>query len=349
MKRSVCHILGSAHLETTGIAKIVAGLNQHIDRDKYELTVCFVGKPGPLVEQIAALKIPTKIVKWRHPSRDLTGALRLVRYLRSADFDLIHFHWGGPKLRTFARWFTKSAIVLHLHSEIEEGTARRGVIPTTACDAVIAVSRSVARFSQHSNTRVVYSGVAVIPSNPLVTGKQVVGFAGRLIALKGLKYLLQAASTLQPQFPELQFRIAGDGPELESLRVQSKSLGIEERVKFLGWVDDLASERKLWTVTVQPSLDEGLPLSVLEAMAEGVPVVATRTGGLPELIEDSMTGLLVEPADPSALANAIGKILRDVQLQKRMSEEATLRIKEKFSATQMAASISAIYDELLLG
>jgi glycosyltransferase involved in cell wall biosynthesis len=348
MTRKVCHILGTAALEGTGIAKIVSGLHKYIDHEKYELAACFVGEAGPWVEKLSCQEIPTEVVKWKHPSRDVVGALRLLRYLRSQDFDIIHFHWGGPKLRRLVRGLTRSAVILHLHSEIEEGTSKRGLIPTSGCDLVIAVSKSVANASRHSRTRVIYPGVEAPTANWRTPQQDTIGFAGRLVALKGLPHLFDAVHLLKPAMPQLQLRIAGTGPELEALKARVESLGLQDNVTFLGWVNELAQERKLWTVMAQPSLDEGAPLSVLEAMAEGVPVIASRAGGLPDLIEDGATGCLVEPGDVQALANALREVLENVQTQKKIGEAAAMNVRKTFSVKQMADSVSAVYDELLL-
>jgi glycosyltransferase involved in cell wall biosynthesis len=349
MRRKVCHILGTAAVEGTGIAKIVSGSYRHIDRKNYELTACFVGEDGPLLKELSFQAMPVHLVKWKHPSRDVAGALRLLRYLRSQNFDIVHFHWGGPTLRHLVRSFTSSATILHLHSEIEEGTSKRGAIPTSGCDAVIAVSQSVAKFSRHARTRVIYTGVETQTAISRIPQKFVIGFAGRLVPLKGLPVLLQALSSLKPAMPQLQLRIAGSGPQLAALKALAESLGLENNVIFLGWVETLSQERAVWSVMVQPSLEEGLPLSVLEAMADGIPVIASRTGGLPELIRDGVNGRLVEPADAQALASAIQEILEDVPMQKKMGEAAVARVKQEFSVRQMADSVSAIYDELLLG
>src|SRR4051812_36664697 len=99
MKKRVCHVLGSSGHEGTGIAKIVASLHRHIDPERYETSACFVGGNGPLVENFVGRGIPIEVVTWKHPSRDVAGAVRLARYLRSERFDVIHFHWGGPTLR----------------------------------------------------------------------------------------------------------------------------------------------------------------------------------------------------------------------------------------------------------
>jgi len=124
MPRKVCHILGSSGEDATGIANIVATLQRHTDPAQYDLSVCFVGGDGPLVSRFRALGISTTIVPWQHPSRDVAGALALIRELRRERYDLLHFHWGGSTLRRLAGMATGAKVVLHLHSPIEERTSR---------------------------------------------------------------------------------------------------------------------------------------------------------------------------------------------------------------------------------
>src|SRR3954468_17829053 len=114
MPRRVCHILGSAGHEGTGIANIILALKRHTDPVNYEISACFVGEDGPLVQAFSDARIPTTRVKWKHPSRDITGALNLLNHLRTSRFDVVHFHWGGPSLRRLARFVTKSKVVFHL-------------------------------------------------------------------------------------------------------------------------------------------------------------------------------------------------------------------------------------------
>lgn len=349
MPRRICHILGSSGHEGTGIARIVASLHQHLDAEKYQLSACFVGTDGPLADKFQGLRIPTRVIEWHHPSRDILGSVRLLRFLRNERFDVLHFHWGGPTLRRMARLVTDARIVLHLHSPIEEGREVTALlISTSGSDIVIAVSESVAKVSSHANTRVVHSGVDIKKTTgPRNENKNTIGVAGRLAPIKGISYLIQSIAILRADFPDIQLRIAGDGPLVSMLQAEVKSLVLDGNVTFLGWLDHIASERSRWAVMVQPSLQEGLPMSVIEAMAEGVPVIASRVGGLSELIEHSVCGLLVEPADPQALAEAIRRLLLDPVSRHRMGDAAAVRVREVFSAPRMAMAVSSIYDDLL--
>ena len=114
--------------------------------------------------------------------------------------------------------------------------------------------------------------------------------------LKGIDFLLSAAAVLRREFPGLRVEIAGSGPQHEKLGKMATQVGLGGQVKFLGWIDNLNSVLPRWDVFVMPSLEEGFGIAALEAMAAGLPVVATSVGGLPELIEDGKTGWLVPPA-----------------------------------------------------
>ena len=165
----------------------------------------------------------------------------------------------------------------------------------------------------------------------------------RLDKQKGLEYLLEAAALV----PETIFVLAGAGPERPALEAQTRALGLNNRVVFLGYRDDVDNLLASCDLFVLPSLFEGLPLSVLEAMAAGKPVVATAIGGTDETIIDGETGLLVPPADPAALANAIRRLLADPILSRRLGTAGRARVHQQFSAQNMVRRITEIYDEIL--
>jgi glycosyltransferase involved in cell wall biosynthesis len=175
------------------------------------------------------------------------------------------------------------------------------------------------------------------------TGRPIVLTVARLDEQKGHRYLLEAAA----QVPEAQFVLAGDGPLRASLEAQARSLGVEERVKFLGYRTDIADLLAGCDVFVLPSLYEGLPLSILEAMSAGKPVIATHIGGTDEAVIAGETGLLVPPANPTALATAIRSVLTDRPLAQRLASAGRARVEQEFSAAKMVQQVIAVYDELL--
>ena len=225
-----------------------------------------------------------------------------------------------------ARAARHAKIVRHLHGRILEP---QGLAPVRfrfeGVDAVVAVSQAVANQIENDGVEVIYAGVPISAAPPERTRPEtelVIGTAGRLVQLKGIEFLLEAAAQLRVEFPSLRVEIAGSGPELDDLKAQVASLGLQEHVRFLGWLDDLSSTLRGWDVFVMPSLEEGFPTAALNAMAAGVPVVAASVGGVPELIEDGVNGLLVRPSDVAGLVRTFeycfGKGTRDCAWESRI-------------------------------
>lgn len=174
-------------------------------------------------------------------------------------------------------------------------------------------------------------------------GRPVVLTIARLAEQKGIRYLLDAASSV----PEADFLIAGDGPDRQALESRAHQLGLAERVRFLGFRDDIPGLLAACDVFVLPSLYEGFPLSILEALGVGKPVVASAVGGIPEVIQDGRTGLLVPAGDPGALADAIRRILNDSADARAMARAGQELVRENYSVEAMVRTVSTLYDELL--
>jgi glycosyltransferase involved in cell wall biosynthesis len=128
-----------------------------------------------------------------------------------------------------------------------------------------------------------------------------------------------------------------------ALEIRVRQLGLQEHVEFAGWTPVVRDYLRTWDLFVLPSVEEALGISILEAMAEGVPVVATDVGGIPEVVADGITGLLVPPRDPGRLASAILELLCDEKRRQAMSSAALERVRQHFSRKRMVQEIAAIY------
>jgi glycosyltransferase involved in cell wall biosynthesis len=229
-------------------------------------------------------------------------------------------------------------------------------------DRYIAVSHDVARklrrvcSSPSRKIEVIPNGVLVEnfdrPRNEelrwrLLRGENrpMVFTAARLDPQKGLEHLLAAARVV----PNAVFVVAGDGPRREALGIQAKELGVSDRVLLLGHRTDVPDLLSACDLFVLPSLFEGLPISVLEAMAAGRPVVATAVGGTDEVVLPGITGLLVPPKDPEGLARGIRTLLDDPSLARRLAESARLRVCTEFSAQRVVARTVRLYETVLCG
>lgn len=178
-------------------------------------------------------------------------------------------------------------------------------------------------------------------------GPLIVGAATRLGPMKGLEYLIDAVGRLKTEGFEFQLWIAGSGSDAEALERRVEALGLGEEVRFLGAVCDMPAFYRQLDLFVLPSLSEGLPLVVLEAMAMRLPVVATRIGGTPEAVEDGVEGLLVPSADAEALSAAIARLGRDAPLRQRMGEAGHARVRSEFTIERVTAEVARVYECVL--
>jgi glycosyltransferase involved in cell wall biosynthesis len=218
-------------------------------------------------------------------------------------------------------------------------------VASTVAQALIADGAPATRMHTIPNSIDIDAllGLATGPTPPLPPGRPLVVCAARLEVVKGVEYLVRAAADV----PQAAFAITGTGPLDEQLRELSVTLGVDERVAFLGRVPEVAPVLAAADIVVLPSLSEGLPTVAVEAMALGKPVVATRVGGTPEAVEDGVTGLLVEPRDPAALAAAIMRLADDPVLARTLGEAGAARARERFSAAAMVDSYAALIAELV--
>ncbi len=178
-----------------------------------------------------------------------------------------------------------------------------------------------------------------------------IGFHGRLVHQKGLDLLLNALAQLPPDTPDWRLHLAGDGPQRPELAALAGHLGLAERVTFHGWTrrPDLARLLADMDLYAFPSRDEGMPNAVLEAMAAGLPVAASRIAGSEELVEHGRTGLLFEPEDAPGLSRALGRLLADADLRRDMGAAGRLRVEERYSWASTARAYLNLMERIAGG
>ena len=171
-----------------------------------------------------------------------------------------------------------------------------------------------------------------------------IGVVARLVPIKGLPDFLEAAGCVAARFPDAVFLIVGDGEMRPALEAQARALGLMGRVRFLGFRKDLPRIYADLDIVVLSSLNEGLPVSLIEAMASGCIVASTSVGGVPDLIEDGETGFLAPPQDPGALAATIARALDARERWPAISERARASALERFHIQRLVADIEALYE-----
>ena len=311
------------------------------------------------------------------PFRDLATLINLRKMLRRLRPGLVHIHGNKAALLglTAARFGGRPPAVVTIHNYVSINNSggfkakiasmvQRRLYRWTS--KVIAVSDNL-RDGLLADKRLPATKIVTIhngidatrwsacqeararrPVPPAVDGREFRLLAvGRFVEFKGHRYLLEAVSRLAGEYPGLRLDIAGDGPLREQLTERRDELGLSDRVRFLGYVTDpgpLYSEADL---LVMPSLWEGLPYTLLEVMACGCPVLTTTAGGLPELVDDGKTGLLVPPGDSEALAAGIRRFIEEPTLGRRLATAALDAVKGKFSVTTMTTATEEVYEYCL--
>jgi glycosyltransferase involved in cell wall biosynthesis len=298
---------------------------------------------------LSAAGVPARPVRFRGGS-DVAGVMGFAAALRADRPRLVHLHVGGRSRLWLIRALSSAKRIAHLHGAYAEDGAPVQLEPfVRGTDAAIATSRAVAAAAGGQVT-VVYPGVEIPePKTAPEHRGAVIGGVGRLEPVKGWAALLEAVAMLRTRHPELRVDLAGSGTCEKRLRALAERLGITGSVCFLDWQKDVVALHRRWQLMVQPSIHEGFGLAALEGMAAGLPVVASATGGLPELVDDGRTGFLVPLDDVGTLAERVSMLLDDDALRSRMGQAARDRAREHFTVAEMTAKTAAVYDRLLAG
>lgn len=354
-------------LDPGGAERALVQLVTRLDRQRWEPAVFCLSGPGLLAEELRAAGVPVVCLGATHWSR--AGViLRLVRELRKfrpaiLQTFLFHANLAGRIAGRLAgiKTIVSGIRVAEKRSRIRLWFDRwtNGFVHTNVC-----VSQAVADFSI-SESGLSPKKIIVIPNGVDVArfagaspadltvlgippGSQVVLTIGRLDRQKGLATLIEAGAVVTSRFPKAHFLLVGDGPQKSELDHLIRDKGLVDRIHFAGWRPDVPELLAAGAALVLSSLWEGLPNVILEAMAAGLPVVATRVEGTSELIIDGRTGLLVPPQSPHELASAIEKILSDPVQARSMGQSGRERALAEFSWQKMVDRYCELYSTLLI-
>jgi sugar transferase (PEP-CTERM/EpsH1 system associated) len=361
----IAHVIH--RLDFGGLENGLVNLVNQLPADRYRhVIICLAGFNPAFRERIRRTDVAV-ISLDKRPGKDPAAYGRLWRILRKLQPSIVHTRNLGT---VDTQWIAWAAGVPHrIHGEHgweatdPQGLGRRSLRIRRACRPVIhryvPMSQDIARWLERhigverARIRQLYNGVDVEkfrpPADPTPCSGGVVrlGTVGRLDPVKNQASLLQACADLSTRFPGLRLTVIGDGPLRASLEAQSAALGITGLVTFTGARSDTPDLMRGFDVFVLPSINEGISNTILEAMATGLPVVAARVGGNPELVQDGLTGRLYDPADPRALEQALLPYLTDPALRLAHGKAARDRVVQNFSLDAMVNRYSALYDELL--
>jgi glycosyltransferase involved in cell wall biosynthesis len=339
----------------------------HLDRERFDPIVCASRRESwsPLHEILDSADVP--VINLDRANRAAVWSWRaLPTTLRRRRIDVLHTHMFGSNVwgTVLGRMTGVPVVVAHEHSwSFERNMLRyafdRDVIARGA-DVLLAVSHEDrARMIElegipGSKIRVIPNRIMPLPPSRLDLraelglreGTPVLGTLTVLRPEKALDILVEAAARLTPRFPDLVVLIAGAGPEEARLRSLIRRRGLDSTVRLLGFRRDVADVLAAVDVAIFSSDREGSPLAVMESMAAAKPIVATRVGGIPALVDDGEHALLVPPRDARALAEAAGRLLSDRNLRERLGRNARERQRREFELGSTVRAVEGLYEDL---
>ena len=361
--KNVLHLCESS--ATGGAESVLISLAEGLDRNRYRSLVCLLSE-GWLKGELDRRRIETVVIPQPH-SFDPLWLFRASRLLKDRDIDVMHSHEFATNVYACAlSRMTGIPLVATVHGKNYYGDKLRRRVAyryVARHSTMVAVSNDLRRFMTErvgippDDIRVVHNGIdlgrykaqhrcnAVREELRLGDDQRVIGTVGNLFAVKGHSYLLQACQIVRRVFPDFVLLVAGEGDQLDNLRREAADLGIAGNIRFLGFRDDVPTLLQAMEVFVLPSLSEGLPLCVLEALALEKPVVATNVGGVAEIVDEGVTGYLVPPKDPKALAERTLLLLGNPRIAASMGQAGRRKVEEAFRLETMVRDYQLLYEE----
>lgn len=378
----VCRIIGRLNIGGPALHAIL--LTQGLRARGYE-TLLVTGREGAgegnfhdlAAEQGVTPLILPQLGREIRPHRDGAALVALVRLLRRLRPDIVHTHTAkAGALGRIAAKLARVPIIVHtFHGHVLDGYFSRSTtrifLGIERCLAaittkVLTVSDGQCRdlldlrIGRPASVEVMPLGLALdgfLRSHlrrgeirrrlGVPTEAPLVGIIARLAPIKDHATFLEAASDLRRSRQDVRFLIVGDGELRSHLEQQARALGLEECVHFLGWQRELEPIYADLDLAVLSSLNEGTPVSLIEAMAAGLPVVATKVGGIPDLVADGKTGLLVPPKDPMAMSQAMDTLLGDTDRRRQMGQLGREVVYPMYSDTALIDRMHRLYSSLL--
>jgi|SRR5579863_217074 len=370
-RRKVFYLLDSLNVGGTETQAVELALR--LDPSKYEVTLGCLRARGPLLERLQGSSVT--VVEF-YPQGGLDSVrgvyqlLRLAAFLRRGRFAIVHTHdmWSNL-MGVPAAYLARVSVIISSRRDLShfDWYKRKGAwmrriqnlseAVLTNADAIRTGLIADDHFAP-AKVRVVHNGVDLerfcrkpgLRSQlfPGTEQNQLAVLVGNMHSdVKGHPWLIAAAPAIVREFPGVRFVFAGDGEQRKAFEQQAARLGLETNFLFLGRRNDIPEVLACCDIAMLPSRAEGLPNAVLEYLAAGLPVVASKVGGNVEIVRDGTTGLLVPPEDSDALAAALLRLLRDPELARKLAQEGHRFVEQNFSFERLIADVDGLYSELL--
>ena len=367
MKKKIKLLLISSVFVDRGLERIITFLYKFLPKDTYEVRIVCLRSLSPFADYLNKnTDIRVDVIGMKN-NFDLIALFRFYRYIKTSKPDIINFHsfraalWG----RLLAR-ITKVPVVLYsVHNKWGEAFHHlldRNLSRFT--DAIVPFSMAVKNYLLYEEKipakfvkNPIYIGIDIEKFSDIneddvkllrqelgiKEDQNVIGFVGSIAKQKGLIYLIESVKKLSTTFPDLHCLIIGEGPEEEMLRKIIVKYKLENNFTFVGQRYDIYNLLHVMKIFVLPSLWEGLPQVVIEALAASCPVIATDVDGTPEIITHQKDGWLVPPANAEELSKAIELLLSDEALRKALAENGFKTARDKFSIETMTENYNNLY------
>jgi glycosyltransferase involved in cell wall biosynthesis len=364
----VCDHLGWEGSRMHGVKRLFSWMIPRFDRARYNVSLVSLRKKDLSEETLESMGVD---IAYLHKSKfDPATLTALLKVIDRQQTDILHLHgYGATTFGRLAGWMRGIPTILHEHANLTDTPwfqkiADKALAPAT--DIAIAVSRSTADFvigprqMPPERVRVVYLGVPLEEfSRPRTLddlaaargelgappGELVVGTVTRLHDSKGNAYLVEAARRVLDARPNTRFYLFGEGPLRPELEAQARALNLGDRLVFGGFTRDVARTVSAFDIEVFPSLWEGTPLTVFEALAMGKPIVATDADGLLDVLTHEKNGLIVPRRNADALAGAIVRLIDDPDLRANLSVRARLT-GQQYGIDAFVRKMERLYDLL---
>lgn len=371
-------------MELGGPPILVLDILQHLDKERFESTIATgitIDRKYDMIgfardKNIRVFAMPS-LVRDIHPLKDIKTLIKLVIFLKKEKFDIVHCHTskGGFIGRLAAKLAGAKIIIYSPHGDIFEGYFCKLAtdffillekFAARFTDKIINLTKiEIERFLEHGigtrhQLKQIYNGINIKYYERAMTsnlkkrdefglGKDdfVCATVGRLVPVKGHTYLVKAIQKVVKVIPEAKFLFVGDGELKPKLSEEIKSYDLQRNVFLLGARSDIATILSCINVFLLPSLNEGFGMVLIEAMAARKPVIATNVGGVPEVVINGTTGILVPPEDPEAFSSAIIKLYNNPEMSLEMGLAGYKRAKKLFNIETTVHELEELYEALI--
>ncbi len=348
-----------------------------LDRSRFDVRVACLGRIGPFINDIEALNVPISVYPTRgmFHCRTFAEQLRFARALRREGVQIVHAYGFYPNLfAVVPAALGTNAVTIATVRDMGVFSDRhkiRSISQAIACrfaDCVVANSNAAREWLLRQglgqyDVRVIPNGIPIPPPRDIRQvcpvrsefnidhASPLIGVVGRLVRTKGLEFFLEAAAHVVTRFPSARFLIVGESCVEPSYRLEleqrARNLNLTGRIIFTGQRNDVPQIMREIDVSVLPSLTESFSNTLLESMANGLPVVATNVGGNPEIVSDGVNGILVPPGEPAALSHAMVELLQQPELARRLGKAAREKVVRDYSLDHLLRRTEDLYISLL--